>query len=94
MQQGRQPPPDIHALVEQKLARVFDAARGAEILAIALTDLSLARVDTVDDLARMADWLKGRGGFEATVGTILAVQVMLRRSSALTNAISTRGGRT
>ena len=71
--------PELHALVVQKLSKVFGESRAAELLANMLGDLRLARIESVDDLVRLSDALQRRGGFEATVGAMLGVQAAMRR---------------
>ena len=70
--------PDLHALVVQKLSKVFGASRARELLGDVLRETGLERVVSIDDLVRVAEALQTRGGFEATVGAMLAVQAAMR----------------
>jgi hypothetical protein len=74
-----EPAPELHALVVQKLTRVFGERRGGELLAQILGELRLPAVATADDLERVAEALQARGGFEATTGAMLGVQAAMRR---------------
>jgi len=73
------PRPELHAIAHDKLTRVFGRERGEELLTSVLLEAKLKRIDTTDDLLRVADALKKRGGFIATTGVILEVQAMMRR---------------
>ncbi len=72
---------ELQALVEAKLARVFGAERGGELLRGSLAELRLTGVHTTDDLVRVADLLQTRTGFERTVGAMLSVMAAVRRAA-------------
>ena len=71
--------PTLHTLANEKLTRVFGPRRGPELLREVLAEAGLARVDSADDLRRIAEALQRRGGFEATTGALLGVQAAPRR---------------
>lgn len=71
----------LHGLVEGKLSKVFGPERGPEMLRGLLAELRLPSVATNDDLARVADLLQTRQGFERTAGAMLSVMVAVRRSA-------------
>lgn len=66
-------------LALRKLERVFGAERGRALFGSVLGELGLLAVVTPDDLARVASALERRGGFETTVGTMLAVVAAMRK---------------
>lgn len=72
-------PEDLGAVTSRKLARVFGDDRARALLKSVLVEVRLDAVRTVDDLERVASALEGRGGFEATAGTMLSVLAAMRR---------------
>jgi hypothetical protein len=73
--------PELHALVVQKLTKVFGEPRARDLLADVLREVRLEQVVTTHDLVNVAESLQRRGGFEGTVGVMLAVQAAMRRVS-------------
>jgi hypothetical protein len=73
-----EPTPELHALVVQKLTKIFGEQRTRELVNELLAELRLERVVSVDDLTRVAEALQRRGGFEATAGAMLGVQAAMR----------------
>lgn len=71
----------LHALVEGKLVKVFGADRGRELLRGLLGELRLSTLGTTAELARVAELLQTREGFERTAGAMLAVMAAVRRSA-------------
>lgn len=69
---------ELHALVVQKLTKIFGEARMQILLAEILEELAIARVATLPDLRAVSEALQRRGGFEATTGAMLAVQAAMR----------------
>lgn len=76
---GNATAPELHALVVQKLTKVFGEPRARELVAQLLSELQLQRVSSIDDLTRVAEALQQRGGFEATTGAMFAVDAAMRR---------------
>jgi len=70
--------PELHALVLEKLTRVFGVARANELFVHVLAELELQKVTTPDDLRRVGEALQRRGGFEATAGAMFVVQATMR----------------
>jgi hypothetical protein len=66
-------------LVVEKLTKVFGERRGRELLGQVLAELRLPCVTSTEDLARFAEALQTRGGFEATTGAMLGVLATMRR---------------
>ncbi len=74
--------PSLRAVALAKLTRVLGVDRSEQELALALAELELSAIATVDDLDRVAQVLQRRPGFVATVGAMLAVDVAMRRLRA------------
>lgn len=72
-------PADLHTQVLRRLTRIFGEARAEALVAELLAGLGIARVETTDQLERLASALKERGGFEATAGAMLGVLAAMRR---------------
>lgn len=72
--------PELHALVEAKLVKVFGPERGQALLRGLLAQLRITEVVDEVDLLRVAELLQTRPGFEGTVGAMLAVTAAVRRS--------------
>ena len=62
-----------------KLSRVLGASLAIEELSAALHAVGIDAIRTVDDLEKVADALKTRPGFVATVGAMLSVEAAMRR---------------
>lgn len=62
-----------------KLSRVLGPAVATEEFSAALQAAGLEAVETADDLERLANALRARPGFVATVGAMLAVEAAMRR---------------
>ncbi len=69
---------ELHALVVEKLTRVFGTSRASALLSQVLAELELAAVVTPDDLRRVGEALQRRGGFEAAAGAMFVVQATMR----------------
>ena len=65
-------------LARAKLTRVLGPERGAKIYAEVLAELALDELRTADDLHAFGERLSSRRGFEAAVGSLLAVDAILR----------------
>ena len=76
---GESPVPELHLLVESKLVKVFGEPKARALLTQVLTELELVRVASLGDLTRVAESLQRRGGFEATLGAMFAVDAAMRR---------------
>lgn len=72
--------PELHALVEAKLVKVFGPDRGQALLRSLLGQLHIAEISGEAELLRVAELLQTRPGFEGTVGAMLAVTAAVRRS--------------
>lgn len=72
----------LHALVEAKLVKIFGPGRGGELLRELLGELRLPALETTAELARLAELLQTRQGFERTAGAMLAVMAEVRRSAS------------
>lgn len=72
----------LRQLVLTKLGRVIGHERSEHELALALAELRLSTIESVDDLERVAEALQRRPGFVATVGAMLSVDVAMRRLRA------------
>lgn len=75
--------PQLHEIVERKLAKIFGEERGKLLLEGLLAELELPTIATTNDLARVADALEARPGFERTTGAVLSVMVTMRRSQGI-----------
>lgn len=72
--------PELHDIVEAKLVKVFGPDRGQVLLRRLLAEAGIAEVVSEADLLRVAELLQTRPGFEGTVGAMLAVMAVVRRS--------------
>jgi len=70
---------DLDALAHAKLARILGPERAADELADVCRTLGIATIASVEDLERVAQALRSREGFVATVGALLAVETAMRR---------------
>jgi hypothetical protein len=71
---------ELHGIVEAKLIKVFGPERASALLRSVLPQMKLEKIETTDELARLAELLEARSGFEATIGTVLSVMAAVRRS--------------
>lgn len=69
---------DMHSWALIKLGAVFGRARAEALLAEGLAALDRPRIATPDDLYQLGQWLSQRTGFEQAMGSMLAVQAILR----------------
>jgi two-component system CheB/CheR fusion protein len=67
------------ALAREKLARVFGPAQADTLLTRLLQEMGIATLTTRDQLVRLAQRLKARGGIEAAVGAAISVQMLMQR---------------
>lgn len=70
-------------LAREKLSRVFGPAQAETLLPRLLGEMGIARLTTMEELDRFAQWLRVRGGIEAAVGAALSVHMLLRRVQQL-----------
>lgn len=89
------PGPDLTSVAEDKLRNVLGAAQAREVLDETLAALGLAAVESTDQLRRVSEALKQRGGIIAAIGAMLGVQATLlstRAGGASSPARAATGG--
>ena len=67
------------ALAREKLTRVFGPAQADALLTRHLSEMGIAALTTREQLERLAQRLKARGGIEAAVGAAISVQMLMQR---------------
>jgi len=72
----------FHELAHSKLARVFGAEKAQKLVDEIVADGGLSEIASAQDLLVFSVALKKRGGFESTVGAMLALQAVLRGAKA------------
>jgi len=70
-------------LAHSKLALVFGDDKAERLVREVVAEGALAEILTAQDLLLFSDELKKMGGFEATVGSMLGLQAVLRGAVAV-----------
>ncbi len=69
---------ELHTSTVQRMHRVLGADRADRLLRDGLAAIGCDQLETADDLYRFALWLGTSTGFEQALGSLLAVQAVMR----------------